>query len=427
MGMYALVDGNCFYVSCERVFQPALEGRPVVVLSNNDGCVVSRSDEAKALGIGMASPAHLMTDLLRRHKVAVFSSNYNLYGDMSRRMMSVLASLVPGIEVYSIDEAFLDFGDMPCADWREYGLRIRVEVLRHTGIPTGVGIAPTKTLAKVANHLAKKQTEHGGVCVLDTPAAIEAALRVLPAGDVWGIGGQYAQLLARNGAATAWDFTRLPPDWVRRHLSVVGARLQLELQGISCLATEAVQQPKKNICTSRSFGKMLTAFGGVSEAVAHHAHRCACKLRKQGSAANILTVFLHTNTFRPDLPQYNPVHTQTLPVAVNSSLLLVRHAQEALKTIWRDGYAYKKAGVMVSGIVPESEVQLGFDTSMPDMDKQRRLMQAMDAVRARYGHDAIAVGAQGTSDVWRLRQERLTQRFTTCWEEVLGVGERGVF
>lgn len=422
MGKFALVDGNCFYVSCERLFNPALEGRPVIVLSNNDGCVVSRSNEAKALGIEMASPAFLMTDLLRKNRVAVYSSNYNLYGDLSRRMMSVLGRLAPGIEVYSIDEAFLDFGGVDCPDWWAYGYFIRCEVLRQVGIPTGVGIAATKTLAKVANRVAKKQPEHGGVFVLETPADIETALRFMPVGDVWGIGGQYAKLLARNGVATAWDFTRLPADWVRRNLTVVGARLQMELQGVSCLDLEAVAPPKKNICTSRSFGKMLTDFRGVSEAVANHAHRCACKLRGQGSAANVLTVFLHTNPFKPELPQYNPSRTVTLPTATNSSLLMVGHAEAALKAIWRDGYAYKKAGVIVSGIVPENEVQLSFDTSVQDVDKHKRLMRAMDALRGRYGHGAVSVGTQGTANAWRLRQERLSRRFTTDWEGILEIG-----
>ncbi|MCW5924040.1 MAG: Y-family DNA polymerase [Saprospiraceae bacterium] len=421
MGKYALVDGNCFYVSCERLFNPALEGRPVIVLSNNDGCVVSRSNEAKALGIEMASPAHLMTDLLRKNRVAVFSSNYNLYGDLSRRMMSVLGRLAPAIEVYSIDEAFLDFGGVDCPDWWAYGYFIRAEVLRQVGIPTGVGIAPTKTLAKVANRVAKKQPEHGGVFVLETADEIETVLRSMPVGDVWGIGGQYAKLLARNDVATAWDFTRLSADWVRRNLTVVGARLQMELQGVSCLELESVAPPKKNICTSRSFGKMLTDFGGVSEAVANHAHRCACKLRGQGSAANVLTVFLHSNPFKPELPQYNPSRTVTLPTATNSSLLMVGHAETALKAIWRDGYAYKKAGVIISGIVPENEIQLGFDVSMTDVDKHKRLMRAMDALRGRYGHGAISVGTQGTANAWRLRQERLSRRFTTSWQEILEV------
>lgn len=422
MGQFALVDGNCFYVSCERLFNPGLEGRPVIVLSNNDGCVVSRSNEAKALGIEMAAPAFLMKDLLKRHNVAVFSSNYNLYGDLSRRMMSVLGRLAPRIEVYSIDEAFLDLGETPGADGWARGYWIRAEVLRQTGIPTGVGIAPTKTLAKVANRLAKKHPGHGGVFVLEKPADIEAALRALPVGEVWGIGSQYARLLAGKGVKTARDFAQLPAEWVRRNLTVVGARLQLELQGVSCLDMETLVSPKKNICTSRSFGQMLTDFGGVSEAVANHAHRCACKLRAQGSAAGLMTVFLHTNPFKPGLPQYNPSRTVALPTATNSSLLLVGHAEAALKAIWRAGYAYKKAGVIVSGIVPEHEIQLGFEASTIDIGKHKRLMQAVDALRGRYGHGAVSVATQGATNAWRLRQERLTRRFTTSWGEMLELG-----
>ncbi|MCC7245247.1 MAG: Y-family DNA polymerase [Saprospiraceae bacterium] len=419
MGQYALVDGNCFYVSCERLFNPALEGRPVIVLSNNDGCVVSRSDEAKAIGIKMASAAHLIADLLRKHRVVVFSSNYNLYGDVSSRMMTVLGSLAPGMEVYSIDEAFLDLRGIQCANWWDYGQILRSEVLRRVGIPTGVGIGPTKTLAKVANHFAKKDRRHGGVFTLETTHEIEAALRELPIGNVWGIGGQYEKLLLRHNVRTALEFTEMPADWVRRNMSVVGQRLQQELRGIPCLEMESVAPPKKNICTSRSFGKMLTQYIGVSEAVANHAHRCACKLRQQHSAACVLTVFLHTNPFKPELPQYNPSRTIRLPTASNSSLMLVAQAEAALKAIWRDGYAWKKAGVMVSGIVPENEIQLTLDHSPKQTEKHKRLMLTLDSLRGRYGHHAVSVATQGVSNAWKLRQERLSPRFTTNWNDLL--------
>lgn len=421
MGMYALVDGNCFYVSCERAFQPCLETRPVVVLSNNDGCVVSRSEEAKALGIEMGAPIHQLKELVSKGKVHVFSSNYALYGDLSRRMMSVLRRQAPTVEVYSIDEAFLHFEGISCPDWQALGQEIRMEVLRQVGIPTGVGIAPTKTLAKVANHLAKKQKAWGSVCVLETPEQIEAALRSLPVGKIWGIGRQHEKLLLQHQIQTALDFTRAPAAWVRQHLSVVGARLQLELQGQACLKMETIIAPKKNICTSRSFGQMLTDFKPVSEAVANHAHRCACKLREQGSAATLITVFLNTNRFRPELPQYNPSLTLSLLNAGNSSLDLVARAQTALRAIWRQGYAYKKAGVIVSGIVPEQEIQLSFGADTGRQEKQRALMQTLDALRARYGHDAIAVATQGSSKAWHLRQERRSQRYSTCWSEMLEV------
>ena len=421
MGMYALVDGNCFYVSCERSFQPRLEMRPVVVLSNNDGCVVSRSDEAKALGIEMGAPIHQLKELVAKGKVHVFSSNYALYGDLSRRMMSVLRRLAPVVEVYSIDEAFLLFEGLNCSDWQALGQEIRMEVLRQVGIPTGVGIAPTKTLAKVANHLAKKQKAWGSVCVLETPEQIETALRALPVGKIWGIGRQHEKLLVQHQVLTAWDFTQAPAAWVRRQLSVVGARLQLELQGRACLQMEEIAAPKKNICTSRSFGQMLADFGPVSEAVANHAHRCACKLREQGSAATLITVFLNTNRFKPELPQYNPSLTLSLLNASNSSLELVARAQTALRAIWRQGYAYKKAGVIVSGIVPEQEVQLSFGADTGKREQQRALMQTLDALRARYGHDVIAVATQGSSKAWHLRQERRSQRYSTCWNEMMEV------
>ncbi|MFN4081912.1 MAG: Y-family DNA polymerase, partial [Saprospiraceae bacterium] len=228
---YALIDGNCFYVSCERLFNPALEGRAVVVLSNNDGCIVARSPEAKALGIPMGAPAHQFESLFRRYRVAVFSSNYTLYGDLSRRMMSALSRQAPAIEVYSIDEAFLDLSRMSCDDWREWGVRTRLETLRQVGIPTGVGIGPTKTLAKLANRIAKTQPEYSGVCVLETHDDIARALRSAPVGEIWGIGERLARRLNAAGMTSAWDLAQAPPAWVRRQLSVTGARIQRELQG----------------------------------------------------------------------------------------------------------------------------------------------------------------------------------------------------
>lgn len=419
--MFALVDGNCFYVSCERVFHPELHNRPVVVLSNNDGCVVSRSDEAKALGIKMGDPIHLIADVVKQHKVVAFSSNYNLYGDMSQRMMSVLRQIAPVTEVYSIDEAFLDLSGIKDIDWRIIGHQIRIAVLRQVGIPTGVGIAPTKTLAKVANRMAKKQPIYGQVCVLDTPEVIENALNALPVGDVWGIGGQYARLLQDQGVLTALDFTRMPSGWVQRHMTIVGLRIQQELQGLPRIATELLTPPKQTICTSRSFGSMLTKLDHVREAVATHAHRCACKLRKQGSAARLITVFVQTNPFRPDLPQYHPSMTMALLTATNSSLVLVEQADRLLRQMWRDDYAYKKAGVIVDGILPESSVQLSLDTSMEQISQHRNLMRSLDQIRSRFGHRALTVGMSDGSAASQQRQLQLSRRYTTCWKELLEV------
>lgn len=418
---YALIDGNCFYVSCERLFNPALEGRAVVVLSNNDGCVVSRSPEAKALGITMGAPAHQLEGLFRRYRVAVFSSNYTLYGDLSRRMMSALSRQAPAIEVYSIDEAFLDLSRVVCDDWREWGVRTRLETLRQVGIPTGVGIGPTKTLAKLANRIAKTQPEYSGVCVLETHDDIARALRSAPVGEIWGIGERLARRLNAAGMTSAWDLAQAPPAWVRNQLSVTGARIQRELQGEACIGIDTMPAPRKNICVSRSFGRPLTSAADVRAATAHFAHRCACKLRRQGSAACFVTVTLRTSLFKPQTPQYAASQTVSLSMPVNDSLLLIKKAEEALSMIWRNGPAYCKAGVSVSGIVPEEAAQLSTDTSPEWIAKRRRLMQAVDVIRTKYGERSVVPGAQGVEKPWAARQERLSRRYTTHWRELLAV------
>lgn len=418
--MFALVDCNNFYASCERAFNPALNGKPVVVLSNNDGCVIARSNEAKALGIKMGFPAFKYEKELERDHVAVFSSNYTLYGDMSQRVMNTLATCAPNIEVYSIDEAFLNFTGFDPGDLTQYALDIRYRVSKGTGIPVSVGIGPSKTVAKIANHFAKKQKRRNGVCVIDTEAKITAALKVFPIHDVWGIGRQYSEFLERFKIRTAYDLVKMPDEWVRKNLSVVGLRTKKELLGESCFQMEEEPPAKKAICTSRSFGKMQSDEAYISEAISTFASACGSKLRAQQSCANIIMVFIHTNPFRKDDPQYYPTRVVKLPAATNSSIELVKYARMALKQIYKPGLRYKKAGVILSGIVPERHVQLSLYDHV-DHPKHQRVMSAMDKLNARYGREFVQLAAQGTGRVWKLRQEKLSPCYTTRWEDVIVV------
>lgn len=415
--MFALVDCNNFYASCERVFAPQLAGRAVIVLSNNDGCVVARSAEAKALGFRMGEPAFQKQALIERHRVAVFSSNYALYGDMSERVMNTLAAFAPSIEIYSIDEAFLDLRGIEPSSLPRFAAGLRRTVMQWTGIPVSVGIAPTKTLAKAANRLAKRQTADG-VLMLDGAAQIETVLENFPVEDVWGIGGQYGKFLNRHGIFSAGQLRRAKDAWIQKHLSIVGLRLVQELRGLSCLSLETAPPSKKNICTSRSFGTPVESCQLLEEAVATFAARCAEKLRRQNSCTNLVSIFIHTNPFKPEEPQYNHCQTLQLPVASNSTPEIIRCALNGLKRIYRPGYRYKKAGVLAAGIVPAGEVQGSlFDTI--DRDKHRRLMEVTDRLNRRMGRDTLQFAVQGFAKSWKLRQERLSPAYTTCWEALV--------
>lgn len=446
--MFALIDCNNFYASCERVFNPKLEGKPVVILSNNDGCIISRSNEAKALGIKMGAPAFKMGDIIQKYKVNVFSSNYALYGDLSERVMSTLIDIVPDIEIYSIDEAFLDlrFADLDLQfantnqveeKLMELGLKIRHKVKQWTGIPVSVGIGGTKTLAKVANHIAKieerrEMSDEGkrnnqkptlskdGVCILNTEKEIEQALESLPVEEIWGVGRQYTKLLKKYGIETALQLSRANDNWIRKHLTVMGLRMVTELRGIPCIEMEAEAPPKKAICTARSMGKMTSELTVLEEAVANHATRCAEKLRAQGSCANMICVFVETNRFKEKEPQYNNYKVLKLPVASNSNTEIIQYAQTGLRRIFKPNYRYKKAGVIVSGIVPENQIQQDiFDTV--DREKSRQLMETIDFLNNEYGRDVVRSAAQGYNRKWKLRQEKLSPCYTSKWSDLLNI------
>jgi DNA polymerase V len=415
--MYALADCNNFYASCERVFSPSLRNRPVVVLSNNDGCVIARSSEAKKLGIRMGIPAFQIDKLLTENQVAVFSSNYALYGDLSTRVMNTLASFVPAIEIYSIDEAFLDFSGIPDDQIEPLALKIRQTVMRNTGIPIGIGIAPTKTLAKIANRLTKNKSET--VCFLRDNQQIRMALEETRVGDVWGIGKQYAGLLHQHGIDSALDFAEAPDEWIRKNMTIVGLRTKKELNGISCLSLDEMVPDKKAICTSRSFGMPQTDIHSLEEAVATFTARCAEKLRSQRSAASQIMVFIHTNAFRSDQPQYARNRVISLSPPTNNSISLVKTAIEALHSIFRNGYLYKKAGVIVTGLVPEKEIQQDL-FSETETRKLQKLMESMDALNRKRG-PSVKIATQGTGRKWKLRQEQLSPAYSTRWKEILEI------
>ena len=423
--MFALVDCNNFYVSCERVFDPSLNGKPVVVLSNNDGCFIARSNEAKALGLPMGGPAFKFRETLKQHRVKVFSANFPLYGDMSSRVMETLAGLAPEIEIYSIDEAFLDMTGFKRFGFSEYGAMIRKTVTKHTGIPVCIGMGPTKTLAKAANRLAKKEPRYNGVCVLSDEHEIQAALESLKVEDIWGIGKQWSSLLQARGIRTALDFSRASSTWIRQHLHITGARIQEELNGHSCLPLEQVRPPKQSICTSRSFGRVVTDFEELQQAVATFTGKCAAKLRKEGSVASTLTVFICTSPFNEPSKKYWGTRTVALRQPSQDTIAIIRAADQVLTAIFKAGYEYKKAGVIVGGIssatVTASPLSLFPDEEAElTIDRQQKLMQVMDKINRQYGNGTIHTAAEN-SEAWKPQQTRRSPHYTTAWGEIMEV------
>ena len=420
--MYALVDCNNFFASCERLFNPALCGRPVVVLSGNDGCVIARSNEAKALGIAMGQPAFELRQLFERENVAVFSSNHILYGDISRRVMAVLSQFSPDVEVYSIDEAFLSLDGIPMPDGAEaYARTIAIEVQRCVGIPVSIGIASTKTLAKIASHRAKEIARYGGVCHLVTPDQQAMALIECPIADVWGIGRRLAPKLVLQGVSTAWDFIHLKRDFVRRHYTIEGERTWRELQGEVCYQVDESPDVRQTITVSRTFGQAVSSFDDVYEAVAGFTATAAARLRRQQSAAGSVMVFVKGRGCSPGC--YVGAMQYSLPVASDSTIELLQYARRALAATFRRGEAYKKAGVTLGHIIPRNHVQLSlFDTV--DRDKHHRLMQVMDSVNRQAGFKALRLGAEGGHSAWRAQSNHLSPCYTTSFRDILVVNAK---
>jgi len=415
--MIALADCNNFYASCERVFRPELEGKPVLVLSNNDGCVIARSNEVKALGIKMGEPAFKIKEIIRIHKVNVFSTNFMLYGDMSNRVMSILKQESSAIEIYSIDEAFMDMSDIGGVE--EKAILLRAQVKQWTGIPISIGLAHTKVLAKIANHIAKKYRKNG-VFVLEGADLIERALKFFPVEDLWGIGRQSAKLLHKNNIKTAWQLAQCDDRWIKRNLNITGLKLVKELRGEICYPLGVVQAPKKNICTSRSFGKEVHRLDELRESVSTFASNCAKKLRDQNTVCKKLSVFILTNPFKPDAKQYSGYQILEFPTANNDSLEISKMALQGLRNIFKDDCIYKKAGVIVHDISPESQLQLSmFDTV--DRAKRKSLMRTFDSINTKMGRDSVRLTIQGFDRKWKMKQEQLSPCYTTRVTELLEV------
>ena len=416
--MFALVDCNNFYVSCERVFQPQYNGKPVVVLSNNDGCIISRSYEAKTIGIPMGAPEFKVRDVIKQHNIKVFSSNYALYGDLSQRVMKILEGFCPSVEVYSIDEAFLNFNGVNISDYHQYGVTIQNKLMKWLSIPTGIGFAPTKALAKLANRIAKKFPERtNGVYVIDTDEKRIKALKWTKIEDVWGIGYQLTKKMQGQRILTAYDFT-LPHNesFIKREMGVVGMRLKYELEGKSVLSLEE-PKTKKNIAITRSFEKDIVSYSELKERVSTFASVCAEKLRKQNSCCYGVILFLKKDKFKANGERYNFYKMSTLPFPSNTSFSISNLALKMLSELYKEGDSYKKAGVIVTEIIPANQRQFHlFDDENP---KFQKIMEVMDAQHAKFGERKIRLGNQDLQRTWKMKQYHLSKKYTTNIKEIL--------
>ncbi|NJD33455.1 MAG: Y-family DNA polymerase, partial [Betaproteobacteria bacterium] len=414
----ALIDGNNFYVSCERVFDPRLEGRPVIVLSNNDGCAVSRSNEAKALGVRMGAPWFQLRELARKHGIVALSSNYALYGDMSRRMMTVLAQYASDQEIYSIDECFLGMDGFDHFDRIAHAQAMRQHVRQWIGIPVCVGIADTKTLAKLANYCAKKGLAgKDGVCDFGQLSEGDQSrlFSQIGVGEIWGVGPQLTRQLTARGIGTVEALRAADPKALRREFSVTMERIIAELNGESCVDLEAVAPAKQQILSSRSFGQYVSDLATLEEAVASYVGIAAAKLRHQGSIAERVQVFVHTSPFRRDLPQYAQAVTIPLPIPSDDTLLLTRAALWGLKRIYREGYEYQKAGVMLMNLLPASVRQPDLFYAAQNNDA---LMTVVDRINATWGRGTLRSAAEGITKAWGMKRERMSPSWTTRWEDL---------
>lgn len=418
---FALIDCNNFYVSCERVFNPKLKNQPVVVLSNNDGCIVARSNEVKKMGVGMGEPFFKFRQIIESNRVHVFSSNYTLYGDMSGRVMATISQFTPEAEIYSIDEAFLNMSGCDhlngCDDLTAYARTIRATVMQWTGIPISIGIARTKTLAKVANRLAKKSRKTNGVLNLIDSHYLDQALQKIYVWDVWGIGKKHGQRLAEQGILTAKQLRDMSDVHIRKQMGILGVRLVHELRGISCIPMESVPPPRKGIISSRSFGQKVTSVTELQEAVAAYVTEAARKLRSQQSAARLLTVFLMTNHFSKQDKQYSNRIILHLPVATNDTGELIHYAMVGIKKIFKKGYRYQKAGVMLDELIPDDQVQMHLFDRM-HVERRQKLLRVIDRVNSTIGTRTLKYAIQGTAQPWKMKSDLKSPHYTTSWKEL---------
>jgi DNA polymerase V len=417
----ALIDCNNFYASCELVFNPALEGRPLVVLSNNDGCVVARSQEVKDLGIKMGVPWFQIETLAKQHGIVAFSSNYALYADMSNRVMAILATFSPSQEVYSIDECFLDLAGFERRGFTRYGQEMRSAIKRWVGLPVCVGIAPTKTLAKLVNHVAKKRPQFEGVCNFNELSAgeIDAIMGELPVGEVWGVGSRYAARLQQMGISTVLDLRRASPKAMRQQFSVVMERTVAELNGESCLALEEMAPAKKQIMSSRSFGRPVFTLEELAQSVASYMSRAAEKLRRQHSLAGAVQVYVRTNPFKEKEPQYSQGLILPLPDPTDDTRQLVSAALVVLRRLYQPGFAYAKTGVMLTEIIAANQRAPTLFDDTAGMARTQNLMHAVDSINRAYGRGTIRLAAEGIEQRWKMRAGRRSPAFTTRLADVV--------
>lgn len=415
--MFALADCNNFYASCERVFRPDLQGRPIIVLSSNDGCAIARSNEAKALGIKMGAPYFKIRDIVERHNIAVFSGNMALYGDMSQRVRWVLEEFAPSIEVYSIDEAFLDLRGMEGIDFDSYAKEISRECRRQTSIPVSVGIAPTKTLAKIASKLCKQYPKLKGGCYMHRPEDVEKVLRKFPIEDVWGIGRRLAPRLKGMGVVTAYDYTQLSEGVVKNLSGITGVRTWRELRGEACIEFEDGFEARQSICVSRSFAKEIYDCAELSEQVANFAATVAEKLRRQGSAASEINIFAFTNRFKESAPQTFGSQLVHFAVATNDQRTIVTRAVSALRELYKRGYGYKKAGVVATHIVPAESVMHSLFEDGEAVAREHKLSAVVDAVNRAHGRGTVRFAVQGSGHI-KSASENRSPHYTTRWSDI---------
>ena len=410
----ALVDCNSFYVSCERLFNPSIIKKPVVVLSNNDGCVISRSTEAKALGIKMGEPYFKVKKIVIKNDVKVFSSNYSLYGDISRRVMKTLKQFSPQIEIYSIDEAFLNLSSVKDENLLDHGNKIRKTILKWTGIPTSIGIASTKTLSKAASHIAKK--ERSGIVSLINSKKIDKFLMKIKINNIWGVGKQLTKFYTKNGIDTAYQLKNVSNGWIKKNTNVFGSRTAMELKGISCIPLDVHEEKRKNCCVSRSFGKKVTNLEELKESVTTHCLNAAEKIRSDNQTAKKITVFIRTSPFQKDKNYYAKAKDIDLAFRTNDSIELVKTALVALKCIYKDGYRYQKTGIILSNLKDVDFYRKNLLSTINSDEKRKKLMKAIDHTNTKYGRNALSIAQAGLKKRWNIKRQHSSKIDTACFE-----------
>ena len=412
----ALIDCNSFYASCERVFNPKLLGKPIVVLSNNDGCIITRSTEAKALGIKMGEPYFKVRNFIKKNNVKVFSSNYALYGDMSQRVMEILLGFSPDVEIYSIDEAFLSLKGFKNYELLTYCKHIRKTIKQWVGIPVSIGVGSTKTLSKIANHLAKKNNSYEGVCILKEKEKINEALQETEIEEVWGIGRSLSKFLKKYDVSNAKQFKLLDRGWVRKNMGVVGERIQIELNGVSCLGVELLPSPQKSCCVSRSFSRPIEKIEELKKSIANYASRAAEKIREEDLIAQSMSVFVLTNHFNKKEKQYSNSIKLQLDYPTSDSKLIVKRAVGGIQSIYKKGYRYKKAGIILYELHNSSSVRGLLDYDRPRSDS---LMKSLDEINYRYGSSTLRLAAEGIKKGWQMRREKVSPCYTTSFNQLM--------